>query len=174
MDYTTYLTHKINKIEFKQAELDNLNLMLTHYTPSLETELTDILRTHNINYIPPINTNKKTSPTYQHRNQDKPLSLAIYKKLAMVTHPDKEPANIDFVQIKEAYDNNDTYSLIKYSVKYNLVEDKSESSVAILILEKKLSELKSALVKIKSTIGYKLLLEGNIDTHINIIKSVMK
>ena len=189
-----YLDHKIKKIKLKQSELNHLSSMISHYSTEIETKILKILETNNINKTEIYNlTNQSnnnivlkheytcnSSPNFDF-NPDliQDFIATVYKQLILITHPDKniDIDNDDFIQIKKAYDENDIYSLIEYSIKYNLMENSFNNldmNIIIVILERKILAIKNKINMIKSTLGYKLLIIGNIDSYITDLKMAIK
>jgi hypothetical protein len=75
--------------------------------------------------------------------------------------------------VKNAYDNDDTFTLIEYAIKYNQM-DWTDINVHLvtIILEKKVIELKNKIKSAKSMSDYHLLIHGNIDMFISSIKHI--
>ena len=70
-----------------------------------------------------------------------PKIKKLYKKLSTYIHPDKGGSDEDFAELKQAYDNNDLFDLIKlatqYSVKVTLEkEDQEVAEKSIMHIQK--------------------------------------
>jgi len=75
------------------------------------------------------------------KKQKDPKLKKLYKKLSTYMHPDKGGTDKDFAELKEAYDKNDLFDLIKLATQYNIKvtlekEDQEIAEKSILHIQK--------------------------------------
>jgi hypothetical protein len=166
MDYSTILINRINK---RKIEINGINLILKDNSQLISEILNQILIDNDLKL------EDLSTPTQKiNNNIDNPPSndflTKLYKTLALKAHPDKNNnQDKDFIDIKEAYQNENITDLLFYSKKYELPEIIFDGNV-LLLLQKEYININNKLINCKSSIGYKLLIEGNIDSHIELIK----
>jgi len=188
MNTSVYIKCTTDKIKSKQSNLNSLISMLSYYAQEVDRKFDDILMENNID---------KADVTYMHTTctctnntqiiveEYEQLMNSIYKSLALKTHPDKDNCNTkndtaytnDFITIKDAYDNRDILTLIEFAGKYNLDEhsiENMDANLITVILEKKMFLIKNEIKKIKTSLGYQLLVVGNINDHIETLKQTIK
>ena len=190
-----YLDHLLSKIKIKQSELETLNSTLSYYSTELDRKYYEILKKNNIDISHAFKKSEKfnycsTSDDID-KDDDKNVCTndviisehklildSLYKQLIMKTHPDKlvDSTNNDFINVKDAYEKQNVLQLIDYANKYKLLNSNLEDfdiNIIVVILEKKILEIKKDIKKIKSTIGFNLLV-NNIDDHIDSLKYTIK
>lgn len=189
MNNNIYLNNLLNKINMKQSEFETLTNTISHYGKELDDKFMDILKQNNIDpscvFEPQIKTsdscncNDHCTDNINNENNEineyKQIFDTLYKQLAFKTHPDKsnDPSNKDFIDIADAYEKKDILKLINYANKYELFDNKLENLnvyIVTVILEKHLHKIKQNITKLKSTVGFNLLIKGNIDTYIETLK----
>lgn len=84
---------------------------------------------------PPIEEDKKEN------KQKDPKLKKLYKKLSTYIHPDKGGTSEEFAELKEAYDNNDFFDLIRLATLHNIrvvleQEDQEVAEKSILGIQK--------------------------------------
>lgn len=185
----------IDKIKIKQAELESINAMRVHYTAECNTKFNDILVVNGLTNSDidaykkyagcchevtessqQVDETKQNNTKQDVDDQKSPLMelhSTLFKKLALLTHPDKGNEGFDFDSVKNAYDDDDTFTLIEYAIKYNQM-DWTDINVHLvtIILEKKVIDLKNKIKSAKSMSDYHLLIHGNIDMFISSIKHI--
>jgi len=190
----TYIISMIQKIESKELEFNALNDMITRNTPQLNERITEIYKQNGLTMeqvtelskCPCASTSQEGGAnkfgfggsTSKKVNPDiEKLNTALYRQLILKCHPDKtlNVETADFIAIKQSFENQDSYSLIKYIKTYKLDDfNEINEDLMIIIVQKKHEELRSNIKKIKMSIGYKLLMEGNIDSFVVQIKQLIE
>lgn len=179
-----YLNHLLNKIQLKQSELETLNNTISHYGKELDSKFMDILAQNNIDatYVFHQHNTNNTHNTNNYDNnvvidEYKKLYDSLFKQLSLKSHPDKlndqVQAHTDFINIKKAYDDKNILELLKYASKYELLTGKLDDldiNLVNVILEKELIKVKDNVNKIRSTVGFQLLIKGDISSYIETIK----
>ncbi|QKF93764.1 DnaJ chaperone protein [Fadolivirus algeromassiliense] len=169
-----YLKHLIEKIKLKECEYNTIKSVLEQYNGVIQETLNNIFLDTNITpeeiFTNCIYQEKETIIKEHDEFYD-----TLYRNLALKTHPDKtENNNNDFVKIKEAYENKDVLTLIYYGDKYKLLDHNNiNTNLFIMILEKRLYEMKNKIKTIKNGIHYRILI-GNKNEMISIIKETIK
>ena len=181
-----YLKYSLNKITLKQSELKTLSDTLTYYSKELDNKFTEILVKNDIDMsfvtgqskcIHSIENNVNDNNIVI--NEHKQICDTLFKQLVLLTHPDKSNNSFtdDFINIKEAFDNENVLKLLDYANKYELFNNKLDdldTNIITVILEKELFKLKESITKLKSTIGYQMLIKGNINSYIETLKYSMQ
>ncbi len=194
MNTNIYIKYTIDKIKSKQVNLNSLITMLSYYAQEVDRKFDDILMENNIDKSDVVYMQTACSCTTNPQipvEEYEQLMNSIYKSLALKTHPDKDNCDNkidttyttyttytnDFIVIKDAYDNHDILTLIEFAGKYNLDEYIIENinvNLITVILEKKMFLIKNEIKNIKNSIGYQLLVVGNINSHIETLKQTIK
>lgn len=165
-----YLKHVIKKIKLKECEYNTIKSMIGYYDYTLYEVINDICIESSVTFAEVFKHEHAHTHTSTSDDQNKIIPdydifiNALYKDLAVKTHPDKTENNDDFVIIKEAYEKKDILKLIDYANKYDLSNSQSiNSNLLTLVLEKQLYETKNKVKQIKSTLGYQLLMQSKND-----------
>lgn len=83
----------------------------------------------------------------------------LYKKIALKTHPDKSPENIEFFKkALQYYEENDIINLIGLTKKFNIIHDEIPYSDYILLLENKLYEYKTKIKNMQNAVYYNIII----------------
>lgn len=104
----------IKKINRKTDEVTKLTNLVSRHHPQVMAD---------INAIVTIDWKKYTTPNITMPDVVNPdlknLKYNLYRKLALVTHPDKTPISDDFFDIKTAYECDNLWQLIQYAESIN-------------------------------------------------------
>ena len=181
-----YLKYSLNKITLKQSELKTLSDTLTYYSKELDSKFAEILAKNNID-MAYVTGQPKCEHVIENNvndndiviNDHKQICDTLFKQLVLLTHPDKsnDPSTDDFINIREAFENENVLKLLDYANKYELFNNKLDDldiNIITVILEKELFKLKESITKLKSTIGYQMLIKGNINGNIEALKYSMQ
>ena len=197
MNNKVYITNLIDKIRNKQSQLDIINNTISTYNNEIDKKFREILKENNIEYEYVMSKNKKCEGDCCHHNINKSSSNdefmipnfteilnSLHKQLCIKTHPDKNGSSEnsnklcdDFINIQKAYEDNDIFILIIYANKYDIFNydiDKLTISLSFIILEKKKNKLTEQINFVKNTIGYSLLINGNITKYISELKMLIE
>ena len=112
---TMYVPYMIEKIEKKQERLIKLINMAAEYDKEIIDELGHILKQNGINENECICSTLTHS--FQLISENKQLNdvcESLYKRLLLLSHPDKGNTTDDFYKIQSAYQNNDYWLIIKF------------------------------------------------------------
>jgi hypothetical protein len=168
-----YLTHLVEKIKLKESEYDTIINMIQYHNTEIEDTINIAFENTDVD-ISDIFPSKKLDTTEGININNNLFYDDLYKQLALKSHPDKVGNdNGDFIIIKEAYEKKDIIKLLYYHDKYNLNECQNTNvNILSLLLHRKLHELKEKVKKIKSTLGYQILICDK-DTVIESIKKLI-
>ena len=146
------LSHKYQflKLELEEIEeqsedyLSEFNKHFGKYFIDKNTEMWLNEETGEMRDKPPTTEEKK-----QRKAKD-PKLKKLYKKLSTYMHPDKGGSDEDFADLKQAYDNNDFFDLIKLATKYNIKilleeEDQKIAEKSILGIQKTIQNCTNTL-----------------------------
>ena len=186
MNNNIYLKHLLEKITLKQSQLKTLNDTLMYYGSELDSKFQEIMTKNSINMstinqqncIHNANNANNTNDNII-MNDYKQICDLLFKQLALITHLDKSGDAFaqEFINIKKAFDDENIIELLGYANKYELLNNKLDDlniNMVTVILEKELSKLRKDITKLRSSVGYNMLVEGNIDNYIETLKDNMR
>lgn len=173
MNFREYVAIKTNKIKYKQFELDFIRDAITRNGDRINTEYDKILLTYGLS-IDQVLDVCGAVPVAQEKIEPDTISNELFKRLAVVTHPDKNVASDDFVSIHAAYTKNDAYTLIDYAIKHNIMSDSLCNDAMFVALEKKLCSVNKEIAGLKNSVQYKLLMYESIDSDVAMIKDIIR
>lgn len=164
-----YVKKLIKKIKFKECEYNTIKSMIEHYNHILTDNINSVFSQNNIinqgEFYKTLESKEIDEEQCTIIEEYDNFSNLLYKQLALKTHPDKtDNYNSDFIIIKEAYDNKNVLRLIDYANTYNLLKlEDININLLILILEKRLFQIKNKVTELKNTLGYHFLIHNKTD-----------
>lgn len=163
-----YINHILKKIKLKEKQFDSLTKMILSYKSEIEKHINSLLEKHNINsseifVLMDLSNNNKILEISEYED----LLKKLYKNLAIISHPDKlqnnqNEINIDFINIKNAFENRNILALIDYSNKYNVFElNDLDETLLTLILERHFTIISEKIKNIKKSVYYQFLISND-------------
>jgi len=182
MNFNDYAKSKINEIKLKQIEHDSLTTMINKYGSEMDKKYQEILI---VNGIDPNFRPKHAESCNCAQEKDaavpviideyKNINATLFKNLALVSHPDKTDSHTDdFLLIRAAYENNDVFTLLEYALKYDIEKGDICDGTMMMILERKMNNIINKIDKIKTLLGYHLLIHGHVDSHVANLKQIIR
>lgn len=171
MNFCEYVAIKTNKIKYKQFELDFISDAIARNSDRISATYDKILLENGLS-ADKVRAVSGTVP--QEKVEPDAFSNELFKRLAVVTHPDKNVESDDFVPIYAAYAKNDAYTLIEYAIKHNVMPNSSCDEATFVMLEKKLCSINKEITQFKNSVQYKLLMYESIDSDIAMIKKIVQ
>ena len=173
MNFCEYVAIKTNKIKYKQFELDFISDAIARNSDRISATYDKILLENGLS-ADKVRAVSGIVPVVQEKVEPDAFSNELFKRLAVVTHPDKNVESNDFVPIYAAYAKNDAYTLIEYAIKHNVMPNSSCDDAMFVMLEKKLCDINKEITQFKNTVQYKLLMYESIDSDIVMIKKIIQ
>lgn len=176
MNNEKYLILIIKKIRKKKMRYSFIKELLNNNSGEINNRLKDICDNNDIDindflkYLQPSTDKKKNQICDNFTENSVPGKMikGIYKKLAVIFHPDKSGEDSEFIEILKAYEDNDYLTLFEYiwkysdEYKYNDNNNNNDKNNDIfLLLERQLDYYKTITKNLEMSIHYQLLVKNN-------------